>query len=107
MSRSRSPEPELGPELGPEPDTAAEAEPEPGTAAPEATTGPGTLDRDPDARTTAACAPTRTRASGGAPRNDSNVANHPTASNRLVLPCPLPPLMTVSPDGAKVTEAVA
>lgn len=69
--------------------------------------GPAGPEREPDARTTAVWAPTLTSASGGAPRNDSKVASHPTASNRLVLPWPLPPLMTVSPDGAKVTEALA
>jgi hypothetical protein len=61
--------------------------------------------RVPDARMTADEHPTRTNASVGAPRNDESVASHATASNRLVLPSPLPPVTRVSPSGARGSEA--
>src|SRR5581483_7250547 len=60
--------------------------------------------RSPSARTTAAAAPSRMRASGGAPRNDDNVARYASASRRFVLPSPLAPSTTVSP-GANSTSA--
>src|SRR5690606_28036459 len=51
------------------------------------------------ARTIAWLASRRTNASVGAPRNDAIVASQPTASRRLVLPCPLSPSTAVSPGG--------
>jgi hypothetical protein len=49
------------------------------------------------ARTIASSWPAATRAASGTPRNDRPVATHATASSRLVLPCPLAPVITVHP----------
>ncbi len=61
--------------------------------------------RTTDARRTARSSPSRTSASPGAPRNDDNVANHPTASRRFVFPSPLPPVTTVRPGAGSRSAA--